>query len=107
VLLGHNASTVDCVLKNNSLISFVCLSDPTVDSSALNFRVYNVIFEKGTANAVIDQINIFKAIGSGAIFTAYAAPFNVTVSDGELNIEFVAIQSDPSVCGIEIVPKAG
>jgi hypothetical protein len=71
-------------------------------SSADNIRVFLALFEKGTANAVTGEINIFDAVGYMNINTANPESFFVTVSDNVLNLEFANVFSDPQLCGIEI-----
>ena len=66
--------------------------------TAPNTRVFDVIIED---DVVIDDIDLFVTAGEK---TPYIESFDVTVSDGELNIDFLATVDGGIVMAIEILP---
>jgi hypothetical protein len=68
---------------------------PSIDYARM--RIFTVNFERGAVTS--DPIDIYGQKGK---FTAYLLSFAVTVSDGELNIDFSPIFQNPQICGIEI-----
>jgi hypothetical protein len=65
--------------------------------SAAAKRSFNVLLE---GNEVITNLDVFAA--SGGKFKAYDRTFNVTVTDGELNIGFVAVVNNPICNAIKV-----
>jgi Malectin domain len=61
-------------------------------------RIFKVLFEGGAVTS--DPIDIVK--GSGSALRAFILPFDVTVSDGELNIGFGPTVQNAQICGVEI-----
>ncbi|WP_180272337.1 PKD domain-containing protein, partial [Maribacter sp. 4U21] len=68
--------------------------------TAQNTRIFDVIIED---DVVIDDIDLFVTAGEK---TPYIESFDVTVSDGELNIDFLATVDEGIVMAIEILPVA-
>uniref|UniRef100_UPI0023ED937A PKD domain-containing protein n=1 Tax=Eudoraea chungangensis TaxID=1481905 RepID=UPI0023ED937A len=66
--------------------------------TASNARIFDVIMED---IVVIDDIDLFVTAGEK---TPYVESFNVTVADGELNVDFLASINGGILMGIEILP---
>ena|GEM_PF-280925 len=60
-------------------------------------RVFDVLIE---SQLVLDNLDIFREVGSLA---ALLKTFNVTVSDGVLNIEFRHVVENPKISAIEVL----
>jgi hypothetical protein len=65
-------------------------------------RVFDVAFE-GTV--VLDDFDVFAEVGASLV--GYTETVPVTVSDGELNIDFTNVTSYANIKGIEILAVAG
>ncbi|MCU1437165.1 MAG: hypothetical protein JWP66_252, partial [Naasia sp.] len=64
-------------------------------------RVFSANFEGGTTEVV--NRDIFASVGSMA---AYVTAHNVTVTGGNLDIDFTASVNQPSIAAIEVLPGA-
>lgn len=69
--------------------------------TATNMRVFDVKIEGQT---VITRLDLFAIAGHD---TAYLRSFDVTVSDGQLNVEFVSVQNAALVAAIEVLGDGG
>ncbi len=59
-------------------------------------RVFDLVAEGALK---VDNVDIFARVGS---FTACVVEFPVTVSDGQLNLDFPKVASNPTLSGIEV-----
>lgn len=73
------------------------------ETSATLFAVGKRVFDIKVENVVmIDNLDIFSEAGGN---TALIKSLPVTLSDGELNIDFVRQVNDPNIRGIELIPR--
>lgn len=66
--------------------------------TAVNKRLFNVKIE---GKEVITKLDIFREVGAN---TALEKLFPVTVTDGNINIEFITVLDNAAITGIEIMP---
>jgi len=63
-------------------------------------RVFDVLID---GILVVNNLDIFSEVGSNA---ALVKSFTTTISDGQINIEFLHDVENPKISAIEIVPSA-
>jgi len=86
-------------LTNGDYLVNLYFANICAGTAGVGLRVFDVVIED---ELVLDELDIYGEVGDAA---ALVKEFNVTVTDGQLNIRFLHEVEDPKISAIEIISE--
>ena len=86
-------------VNNGDYLVNLYFADIYAGTAGVGLRVFDIVIED---ELVLDDLDIYGEVGDAA---ALAIEFNVTVTDGQLNIRFLHEVEDPKISAIEIISE--